>query len=185
MAVRERMLASATRLFAERGFKAVSTREIAARCGVTLSSLYHHFGDKRSLYLRVHLHEFEKSSARLEAAMAQGAVVIRSMPNSPALIGAGVAAMSGGDMATAADLDWAEGILGSVGSVVRLPERQLAAVRDRHPRAVDGLVRQPRRSELDGIEPAGDPADRLVHDVDVARGGERRRSAIGGASRRP
>jgi pyrroline-5-carboxylate reductase len=68
------------------------------------------------------------STARLEAAMAPGAVVIRSMPNSPALIGAGVAAMSGGDMATASDLDWAEGILGAVGTVVRLPERQLDAV---------------------------------------------------------
>ena len=30
--------------------------------------------------------------------------------------------------ATAADLDWAEGILGAVGTVVRLPERQLDAV---------------------------------------------------------
>ena len=30
--------------------------------------------------------------------------------------------------ATAADLDWAEGILGSVGTVVRLPERHLDAV---------------------------------------------------------
>jgi pyrroline-5-carboxylate reductase len=68
------------------------------------------------------------STARLQAAMTPGAVVIRSMPNSPALIGAGVAAMSGGDMATAADLDWAEGILGAVGTVVRLPERQLDAV---------------------------------------------------------
>jgi pyrroline-5-carboxylate reductase len=68
------------------------------------------------------------STARLEAAMTPGAVVIRSMPNSPALIGAGVAAMSGGDMATAADLDWAEGILGAVGTVVRLPERHLDAV---------------------------------------------------------
>ena len=36
--------------------------------------------------------------------------------------------MSGGSAATAADLDWAEGILGSVGTVVRLPERHLDAV---------------------------------------------------------
>jgi pyrroline-5-carboxylate reductase len=60
--------------------------------------------------------------------MPPGAVVVRSMPNTPALIGAGVAGMSGGSAATAADLDWAEGILGSVGTVVRLPERQLDAV---------------------------------------------------------
>ncbi len=68
------------------------------------------------------------SSSRLEACLAPGSVVIRAMPNTPALIGGGVAGMSGGSAATSADLDWAEGILGSVGSVVRLPERQLDAV---------------------------------------------------------
>src|ERR1700733_9865519 len=68
------------------------------------------------------------STARLEAAMAPGDVVIRAMPNSPSLIGCGVAAMSGGAAATPADLDWAEGILGALGTVVRLPERHLDAV---------------------------------------------------------
>ena len=68
------------------------------------------------------------STARLEAALRPGDVVVRSMPNTPALIGAGVSGMSGGSAATAADLDWAEGILGSVGTVVRLPERHLDAV---------------------------------------------------------
>jgi pyrroline-5-carboxylate reductase len=43
-------------------------------------------------------------------------------------VGAGVAGLSGGIAATKADLDWAEGILSSVGTVVRLPERQLDAV---------------------------------------------------------
>jgi pyrroline-5-carboxylate reductase len=68
------------------------------------------------------------SSSRLEAALEPGDVVIRAMPNTPSLIGSGVAGMSGGSTATAADLDWAEGILGSVGIVVRLPERHLDAV---------------------------------------------------------
>ncbi|MHB8496918.1 MAG: pyrroline-5-carboxylate reductase [Acidimicrobiales bacterium] len=68
------------------------------------------------------------STARLEAAMAPGAVVIRAMPNTPALIGAGVSAMSGGGSATASDLAWAEGILETVGTVIRLPERYLDAV---------------------------------------------------------
>jgi pyrroline-5-carboxylate reductase len=67
-------------------------------------------------------------SARLEAVLNPGAVVVRAMPNTPALIGAGVAGMSGGSHATSSDLDWAEGILASVGTVVRLPERQLDAV---------------------------------------------------------
>jgi pyrroline-5-carboxylate reductase len=68
------------------------------------------------------------SSARLEAALAPGDVVVRAMPNTPSLIGAGVAGMSGGSAATAADLDWAESILSAVGTVVRLPERHLDAV---------------------------------------------------------
>lgn len=68
------------------------------------------------------------ATPRLEAALPPGAVVVRAMPNMPALIGAGVAALSGGDAAQAADLDWAEGILKAVGTVVRLPERHLDAV---------------------------------------------------------
>ena len=57
-----------------------------------------------------------------------GAVVVRAMPNTPVLVGAGVSAISGGSHAHAADLDWAEAILSAVGVVVRLPERQLDAV---------------------------------------------------------
>lgn len=68
------------------------------------------------------------STQRLEGVLPSGAVVIHAMPNTPALVGAGVAGMAGGNAATAADLDWAEGILGAVGTVVRLPERQLDAV---------------------------------------------------------
>ncbi len=68
------------------------------------------------------------ATARLEAALPPGSVVVRAMPNMPALIGAGVSGMSGGSAATSSDLEWAEGILGSVGSVVRLPERHLDAV---------------------------------------------------------
>ncbi len=68
------------------------------------------------------------STARLEEAIGPGRVVIRSMPNAPSLVRSGVAAISGGSQAMSADLDWAEGILGSVGVVVRLPERHLDAV---------------------------------------------------------
>jgi pyrroline-5-carboxylate reductase len=68
------------------------------------------------------------STARLEACLPDGAVVVRAVPNTPALIGAGVTVLSGGANARAADLDWAEGVLGAVGTVVRLPERHLDAV---------------------------------------------------------
>ncbi|MGH9091961.1 MAG: pyrroline-5-carboxylate reductase [Acidimicrobiales bacterium] len=67
-------------------------------------------------------------SQRLEHALGGACVVVRAMPNTPALVGAGVSAMAGGERATADDLDWAEGILGAVGSVARVPERLLDAV---------------------------------------------------------
>jgi AcrR family transcriptional regulator len=70
--VKDRMLSISTQLFAAKGYRAVSIRTIAKRSGVTLSSLYHHFGDKRGLYLSAHLSEFRRSSARLEAALRRG-----------------------------------------------------------------------------------------------------------------
>ena len=66
--------------------------------------------------------------ARLEAAAGAGAAVVRAMPNTPALVGAGAAAIAGGSAATDDDLSWAESILGAVGTVVRVPEKLLDAV---------------------------------------------------------
>jgi pyrroline-5-carboxylate reductase len=66
--------------------------------------------------------------ATLEAALPEGTPVVRAMPNTPALIGAGAAAIAAGTHAGEDDLDWAEGILGAVGIVVRVPESQLDAV---------------------------------------------------------
>lgn len=66
--------------------------------------------------------------AVLEASLPEGTPVVRAMPNTPALVAAGAAAIAGGTAATPADLDWAEGILAAVGTVVRVPEHQLDAV---------------------------------------------------------
>lgn len=54
--------------------------------------------------------------------------VVRSMPNTPALVGAGASAMAGGATATSDDLDWAGAILGAVGVVARVGEGLLDAV---------------------------------------------------------
>ncbi len=67
-------------------------------------------------------------SPRIEAALGGEPAVVRAMPNTPALVGAGVTAISGGSFATSADLAWAEEVLSAVGTVVRLPERLLDAV---------------------------------------------------------
>ncbi|MCP5026838.1 MAG: pyrroline-5-carboxylate reductase [Actinomycetia bacterium] len=65
--------------------------------------------------------------AALEAA-AGTVPVVRAMPNTPALVGQGAAAIAGGTHAGDADMAWAEGILSAVGVVVRVPEGSLDAV---------------------------------------------------------
>lgn len=66
--------------------------------------------------------------ATLESACGNGVAVIRSMPNTPALVGEGVTAISGGSCVDEQDLAWAESVLGSVGLVVRVDESQLDAI---------------------------------------------------------
>ncbi len=65
--------------------------------------------------------------ATLEAAL-PGRPVVRAMPNSPALVREGVAAVAGGAATTEAHIATACRILGAVGTVVELPEGSLDAV---------------------------------------------------------
>src|SRR3954463_670370 len=67
------------------------------------------------------------TTAAIETALDRPVPVVRAMPNPPALVGAGAAAISPGTHATEPDLQWAEQILGAVGVVVRVPEAGLAA----------------------------------------------------------
>ena len=66
--------------------------------------------------------------AALQSSASPTTVVVRAMPNTPALVGQGVSAIAGGATATAADLDWAADVLGAVGTVERVAEHHLDAV---------------------------------------------------------
>jgi pyrroline-5-carboxylate reductase len=66
--------------------------------------------------------------ARIEWATGADIPVVRAMPNTPALVGAGAAAIAPGGAAGDDDLAWAESILGAVGTVVRVSEPLLDAV---------------------------------------------------------
>jgi pyrroline-5-carboxylate reductase len=66
--------------------------------------------------------------AALESALPDGVAVVRAMPNTPALVGAGASAIAAGRDAGEPDMAWAEEVLGAVGTVVRVPEAQLDAV---------------------------------------------------------
>src|SRR5919202_1896172 len=66
--------------------------------------------------------------ARLESWLGETTAVVRAMPNTPALVGCGVAAIAPGRAAAEDDLAWAEEILSAVGKVERVPEALLDAV---------------------------------------------------------
>jgi AcrR family transcriptional regulator len=50
-AARQDILAAATNLFADRGFSGVTLRQIATKARVHVPAIYHHFTDKRALYV--------------------------------------------------------------------------------------------------------------------------------------
>ena len=68
------------------------------------------------------------TTATIAAAAGPSTAVVRAMPNTPALVGKGVSAITAGPGADDDDVEWAERILGSVGMTVRAPESQFDAV---------------------------------------------------------
>lgn len=64
----------------------------------------------------------------IEDRVPEGVAVVRVMPNTPALVDEGMSAISPGAHCTDAHLAEAEGLLASVGKVVRVPEKQQDAV---------------------------------------------------------
>ncbi|MBC2961516.1 pyrroline-5-carboxylate reductase [Nocardioides deserti] len=68
------------------------------------------------------------TTAYIEARVPEGVAVVRVMPNTPALVDEGMAAISPGSHCSEADLAEVESLMGSVGRVLRIPERQQDAV---------------------------------------------------------
>ena len=67
--------------------------------------------------------------ATFEAMFGAGTPIIRAMPNTPAAVGRGIAALIGNDAASEAQMAMAEALLGAVGQTVRLDsEEQMHAV---------------------------------------------------------
>jgi AcrR family transcriptional regulator len=71
---RDRLIDTATELFAAHGYVDVGTEEIVKRAGVTRGALYHHFTDKRDLFRAVY--------ARMEAEIV--AEIVGSIGDIPA-----------------------------------------------------------------------------------------------------
>jgi pyrroline-5-carboxylate reductase len=61
--------------------------------------------------------------ARLEAALPSGSVVVRVMPNTPALVGAGMSVISGGNEASAEQVNLVRDLFAALGKAIVLEER--------------------------------------------------------------
>ena len=68
------------------------------------------------------------TTAFIEARVPEGVAVVRVMPNTPALVDEGMAAIAPGSHCDDAHLAEAESLMASTGKVLRVPERQMDAV---------------------------------------------------------
>jgi len=68
------------------------------------------------------------TTAFIESRVPDGVAVVRVMPNTPALVDEGMAAISPGSHCDDGHLAEAEALMASVGRVLRIPERQMDAV---------------------------------------------------------
>ena len=68
------------------------------------------------------------TTAFIESRVPDGVAVVRVMPNTPALVDEGMAAISPGTHCDEAHLAEAESLMGSTGRVLRIPEKQMDAV---------------------------------------------------------
>ena len=74
---KDRLLAAASELFAERGFQRTTVRDIAARARVNVAAGNYHYGSKRKLYVEVLRAQFTAIRALLRArgaALPEGAL---------------------------------------------------------------------------------------------------------------
>ncbi len=69
---RSRLLAAATRLFADQGFRTVTVRDICHDAGANVASINYHFGDKLGLYREVLDGAIQTMCATTDAARAAG-----------------------------------------------------------------------------------------------------------------
>lgn len=68
--VPQRLLAAATRLFAEYGFETTSVQQIVDAAGVTKGAMYHYFGSKDDLLYEIYARVLREQQSRLENAAA-------------------------------------------------------------------------------------------------------------------
>jgi AcrR family transcriptional regulator len=72
VALRERILTEATRLFVAHGYNGISMREIAEAVGVSKAGVYYHFKDKQDLFLAILTDDLNRVAQIVTAAREMG-----------------------------------------------------------------------------------------------------------------
>ncbi len=78
---REKYLAAASHLFAERGYRAVSIEELGAAVGVSGPALYRHFSSKEAMLVELLVDSSERLMAGFETTVAQGLPDLETLRN--------------------------------------------------------------------------------------------------------
>lgn len=68
---RQKILQTAGELFSQKGYSAISMREIAMACDLSKPAIYHHFASKEHLYMEVLQREVDRFLQALDEAAAQ------------------------------------------------------------------------------------------------------------------
>ncbi len=136
---RARLLDAAASVFAARGYRGATMREIALRARANLAAAHYHFGSKQDLYLEVARSYFEEMEERLTAAGvdAHAPPPDRSRAELERALGLRIETML-------------ELLVEDSGGHARIMQRELADPGDALPEIVRRFV-EPMRSDLDAL----------------------------------
>ncbi|MFF8386778.1 MULTISPECIES: TetR/AcrR family transcriptional regulator [Streptomyces] len=147
--VPRRLLAAATRLFAERGYDRTSVQEIVEAAGVTKGALYHYFGSKEDLLHEVYARVLRLQQERLDALAGADAPVDRRLRDAAADV----------VVTTIENLDDASIFFRSMHHLSPEKNKQVRAERRRYHERFRALVEEGQRT---GVFSTATPADLVV-----------------------
>ncbi|WP_030193086.1 TetR/AcrR family transcriptional regulator [Streptomyces sp. NRRL S-87] len=147
--VPQRLLAAATRLFADRGYDRTSVQEIVEAAGVTKGALYHYFGSKDDLLHEVYARMLRLQQERLDAIAGSDAPVEERLR----------AAAADVVVTTIENLDDAMIFFRSMHQLSPEKSRQVRAARRQYHERFRALVEEGQRS---GVFATATPADLVV-----------------------
>jgi len=147
--VPQRLLAAATRLFAERGYDRTSVQDIVESAGVTKGALYHYFGSKDDLLHEIYGRLLRLQQERLDVCAGSAAPVEQRLHEAAADV----------VVTTIENLDDAMIFFRSMHSLSPEKQKQVRTERRRYHERFRALVEEGQRS---GVFTTETPADLVV-----------------------